>query len=33
MTIDLMQFLKTWLAQHIGQTDRKVAAHIKSRAA
>ncbi len=33
MTIDLMQFLKTWLAQHIGKTDQKVAAYIKQKAA
>jgi len=33
MTIDLMQFLKNWLANHIGQTDKKVAAHIKQKAA
>jgi len=33
MTIDLMQFLKSWLAEHIGKTDQKVAAFLKKKAA
>lgn len=33
MTIDLMHFLKNWLAQHIGQTDTKIAAYLKESAA
>ena len=33
LSIDLMQFLKNWLAHHIGKTDQKVATHIKTKAA
>jgi len=33
MTIDLMHFLKTWLANHIGKIDQKVASYIKAKAA
>lgn len=27
-TLKVMEFLKDWLAHHIGETDRKVAAHV-----
>jgi len=33
LTIDLMQFLKNWLSQHIGKTDQRVAEFLKKRAA
>lgn len=33
MTIDLMQFLKNWLSQHIGKVDQKVAECVKQKAA
>jgi len=33
LSVDLMQFLKTWLAQHIGQIDHKVATYIREKAA
>jgi hemerythrin len=33
MTIELLQFLKDWLRTHIGETDRKVAMYLKSKAA
>lgn len=33
LTIDLMQFLKNWLAHHIGLTDQKVAEFLKKKAA
>jgi hemerythrin len=33
LTIDLMQFLKNWLSQHIGKTDQKVAEFLKQKAA
>ena len=33
MTIDLMQFLKSWLAHHIGQTDKKVSVYLRHNAA
>jgi hemerythrin len=33
LTIDLMQFLKNWLAHHIGKTDQKVAEFLKKKAA
>jgi hemerythrin len=33
MTIELLQFLKDWLRTHIGETDHKVAAFLKSKAA
>ena len=33
LSVDLMQFLKTWLAHHIGQIDHKVAAYIREQAA
>lgn len=33
LTIDLMQFLKNWLSQHIGKIDQKVAEFLKQKAA
>jgi hemerythrin len=33
MSVDLLQFLKDWLTNHIGVTDRKVAEFLKSEAA
>ena len=33
MSIDLMHFLKNWLAHHIGKIDQKVASYIKQQAA
>jgi hemerythrin-like metal-binding protein len=33
LTVGLLQFLKDWLRQHIGETDRKVAAFLNSQAA
>jgi hemerythrin len=33
MTVQLLQFLKDWLRDHIGQTDRRVAAFLRSKAA
>jgi hemerythrin len=33
LSIGLLQFLKDWLSHHIGETDRKVAAYFKSKAA
>ena len=33
MSIQLLQFLKDWLAHHIGETDRKVAQHLKNQPA
>ena len=33
MSIDLLKFLKDWLSHHIGETDRKVAIYLKSKAA
>ena len=33
LTVGLLQFLKDWLLHHIGETDRKVAAYLKSKAA
>jgi hemerythrin len=33
LSLDLMQFLKTWLEAHIKGSDQKYAAHIRSRAA
>lgn len=33
LSVDLLQFLKDWLQHHIGETDRKVAAFLKSKAA
>jgi hemerythrin-like metal-binding protein len=33
MTIQLLQFLKDWLSHHIGETDRKVAQHLRTKAA
>ena len=33
MTVDVLQFLRDWLTHHIGETDTKIAAHIKSQAA
>jgi len=32
-SIDLMHFLKNWLAHHIGKIDQKVASYIKAKAA
>jgi hemerythrin len=33
ITVDLFQFLKDWLAHHIGETDRKVSTFLKTEAA
>jgi hemerythrin len=33
MSVELLQFLKDWLRNHIGETDRKVAEFLKSKAA
>jgi hemerythrin len=33
MTVELLQFLKDWLRTHIGETDRKVAMFLRSKAA
>jgi hemerythrin len=33
MSIDLLQFLKDWLTHHIGETDRKVSAYLRTKAA
>lgn len=33
ITVGLLQFLKDWLRHHIGETDRKIAIFLKSRAA
>jgi hemerythrin len=33
MSVGLLQFLKDWLAHHIGETDRKIASYLKSKAA
>ena len=33
LTIGLLQFLKDWLTHHIGETDRKIAIFLSSRAA
>jgi hemerythrin len=33
MTVDLLQFLKDWLRNHIGQTDRRFAAFLRKKAA
>lgn len=33
LTVQLLQFLKDWLRHHIGETDRKVATFLNSRAA
>ena len=33
LTVGLLQFLKDWLSHHIGETDRKIAAYLKTRAA
>lgn len=33
MTVELLQFLRDWLRTHIGETDRKVALFLKSKAA
>jgi len=33
LSIDLMHFLKNWLAHHIGKIDQKVASYIKAKAA
>jgi len=33
ITVELLQFLRDWLRTHIGETDRKVATYLKSKAA
>ena len=33
VTVDLLMFLKNWLAHHIGETDRKIATFLKTKAA
>jgi hemerythrin len=33
MSVELLQFLKDWLTNHIGETDRKVAVFLQSKAA
>jgi hemerythrin len=33
LTVDVLQFLKDWLAHPIGETDRKIAWYLKARAA
>ena len=33
LTVDLLLFLKDWLCHHIGETDRKIASYLKSKAA
>ena len=33
MSIDVLQFLKEWLTHHIGETDRKVSAYLRTKAA
>jgi hemerythrin len=33
LTVGLLQFLKDWLSHHIGETDRKIAAYLKAKAA
>ena len=33
LTVGLLQFLKDWLSHHIGETDRKIATYLKSKAA
>jgi hemerythrin len=33
LTAGVLQFLNNWLSHHIGETDRKIAAYLKSRAA
>ena len=33
MTVDVLQFLRDWLTHHIGETDQKIAAYLKSQAA
>jgi hemerythrin len=33
MTVELLQFVKDWLQHHIGETDRKVAMFLRSKAA
>lgn len=33
MTVDLLHFIKNWLAHHIGQIDQKVASFLKQQAA
>jgi hemerythrin len=30
MSVELLQFLKDWLGHHIGETDKKVAAYLKT---
>jgi hemerythrin len=33
LSIGVLEFLKDWLAHHIGETDRKIASYLKTRAA
>jgi hemerythrin len=33
LSVDLLQFLKDWLAHHIGETDRKITVFLRERAA
>jgi len=33
MTVELLQFVKDWLRHHIGETDKKVAEFLKTKAA
>jgi len=33
LSVEVLQFLKDWLVNHIGKRDQKIAAHLKSNAA
>lgn len=33
LTVGLLQFLRDWLAHHIGETDRKIAEYLRAKAA
>ena len=33
MSVDLLHFLKDWLSHHIGESDKKIAAYLKAKAA